>query len=67
MRGQLLLEREDVLLLLVPVGDVTGAAAEAKQRFVVVRCGGALGVLVEAHLALRQHTVEVRPRPAVVI
>lgn len=64
--GQRLLERENVLLLLVPVGHVTGAATEAKQRFVVVRCGGVLGVLVEADLALGQHTVEVGPRPAVV-
>ena len=62
---QFLLECEDIFLLLVPVGDVAGTAAEAKKRLVVVRCGGVLGVLVETKLTLIQHAVQVHPRSAV--
>lgn len=45
------LEREDVLLLLVAVGDVAVAVGEAEQRLVVVGRRGVLGILVETHLA----------------
>lgn len=55
------LEREDVLLLLVAVGDVAVAVGEAEQRLVVVRRRGVLGVLVETELPLVQHAVQVDP------
>lgn len=55
------LECEDVLLLLVAVGDVTVAVGEAEQRLVVVGRRGVLGVLVETQLPFVQHTVQVDP------
>jgi len=55
------LEREDVLLLLVAVGDVAVAVGEVEQRLAVVGRGGALGVLVEAHLPFVEHAVQVDP------
>ena len=55
------LKREDVLLLLVAVGDVAVAVGEAEQRFIVVGRGGVLGVLVETHLPFVQHAVQVDP------
>lgn len=61
----LLLERKDVFLLLVAVGDVAGAATEVEEWLVVVRGGRVLGVLVEAQFALIQHAVQVHPRSAV--
>lgn len=61
-----ILEREDVLLLLVAVGDVAVAVGEVEQRLAVVSRRGVLGILVEAHLPFVQHAVQVDPRPAVV-
>lgn len=55
------LEREDVLLLLVAVGDVAVAVGEVEQWLVVVGRGGVLGVLVETHLPFVQHAVQVDP------
>lgn len=60
------LEREDVLLLLVAVGDVAVAVGQVEQRLIVVGRGGVLGVLVETHLPFVQHAVQVDPWPAVV-
>lgn len=61
-----LLEREDVFLLLVPVGDITVAVGEVDRWFVVVGCIGVLRILIEAHLPFVQHAVQVDPGPAVV-
>lgn len=56
-----LLEREDVLLLLVAIGDVAVAVGEVEQRLVVVGRRGVLGVLVETQLPFIQHAVQVDP------
>lgn len=56
-----LLEREDVLLLLVAIGDVAVAVGEVEQRLVVVGGRGVLGVLVETQLPFIQHAVQVDP------
>lgn len=61
MRKHLLLEREDVLLLLVAIGDVAVAVGEVEQRLVVVGRRGVLGVLVETQLPFIQHAVQVDP------
>lgn len=55
------LEREDVLLLLVAIGDIAVAVGEVEQRLVVVGRGGVLGVFVEADLPFVQHAVQVDP------
>lgn len=55
------LEREDVLLLLVAVGDVAVAVGQVEQRLVVVGRGGVLGVLVETNLPFVQDAVQVDP------
>lgn len=60
-KSRFLLEREDVLLLLVAVGDVAVAVGQVEQRLIVVGRGGVLGVLVETHLPFVQHAVQVDP------
>lgn len=60
------LQRKDILLLFVAVGDIAVAVGQVKLRLVVVGRAGVLGVLVEADFALVQNAVQVDPRPAVV-
>lgn len=55
------LEREDVLLLLVAVGDIAVAVRQAEQRLIVVGRSGVLGVLVETQLPFVQDAVQVDP------
>lgn len=60
-RSRSSLQRKDVLLLLVAVGDVAVAVAQVELRLIVVGRAGVLGVLVEANLAFVQDAVQVDP------
>lgn len=55
------LERKNVLLLLVAVGDVAVAVGQVEQWLIVVGRGCVLGVLVETNLPFVQDAVQVDP------
>lgn len=60
-RSRSSLQRKDVLLLLVAVGNVAVAVAQVELRLIVVGRACVLGVLVEANLAFVQDAVQVDP------